>query len=180
MDEPGRHTELGTGNCRSWYLGLGSNVGDREGLLRRALAALEATEGVRVLAASGVYETEPWGDAEQAPFLNLVVLVSSSLDPVALLGEVKRIEAELGRQPRRRWGPREIDIDLLWCEGLEWNTPELQVPHPLVAERPFVLAPLAELAPDLRLPDGRRVAEAAAGAEGMKRWRPVVRPERSG
>jgi 2-amino-4-hydroxy-6-hydroxymethyldihydropteridine diphosphokinase len=143
---------------RTWYLGLGSNVGDREGRLREALRRLGETPGIAVEAVSQAYETDPWGDADQGAFLNLVAQVASSLDPPALLAEAKRIEREVGRQPRRRWGPREIDIDLLWAGGLRVETPELTVPHPLMAERQFVLVPLAELAPALQLPDGSTVS----------------------
>jgi 2-amino-4-hydroxy-6-hydroxymethyldihydropteridine diphosphokinase len=140
-------------------------VGDREATLLEALARLDATEGVQVVKTSGIYETD------QGPFLNLVALVHSSLEPLALLAEAKRIERELGRQPRRRWGPREIDIDLLLSAGLEMATPDLTVPHPALADRAFVLIPLAELDPDVRLPDGRRVGDLAASDEGVRLWR---------
>lgn len=155
---------------RLWYLGLGSNMGDRVRMLRDALGRLDAAAGVSVLRRSSVYETSPWGDTSQPPFLNMVALIRSSLAPNALLREAKRIEAEVGRRPRRRWGPREIDIDLLLCEGLEVDTPDLQVPHPLILQRQFVLAPLAELAPDLLMPDGRPVASHVRADEGVRPW----------
>ncbi len=160
-----------TRHWRTWYLGLGSNVGDREATLREALARLEATEGVQVVKTSGIHETEPWGETDQGPFLNLVALIHSSLEPLALLAAAKRIEQELGRRPRRRWGPREIDIDLLLGDGVRVTTAELTVPHPALADRPFVLIPLAELDPDLRLPNGQRVGDLAVPDEGVRLWR---------
>ncbi len=165
-------TEAGNGIAtRLWYLGLGSNVGDRARMLRAALARLDAAPGVSVVESSSMYETAPWGDTSQSAFLNLVALVRSSLAPQALLAEAKRVEAELGRRPRQRWGPREIDIDLLFCEGLEVDSADLKVPHPLMLQRQFVLVPLAELAPDLLMPDGQPVASHASADEGVRLWR---------
>jgi 2-amino-4-hydroxy-6-hydroxymethyldihydropteridine diphosphokinase len=155
---------------RLWYLGLGGNLGDRAQMLRDALGRLDALPGVCVLKRSGMYETAPWGDTSQPAFLNMVALIRSSLKPRALLAETKRIEAELGRRHRRRWGPREIDIDLLLCEGLEVDTPDLKVPHPLMMQRQFVLVPLAELAPDLLMPDGRPVASHVSRDETVQPW----------
>ena len=143
---------------RRWYLGLGSNVGDRERYLRQALDRLDEAPGVTVRATSSLYETDPWGDADQPPFLNLVAEVVATLEPLELLAEAKRIEREVGRQPRRRWGPREIDIDLLLAGDLRLHTPELTVPHPRLTERQFVLVPLAELDAGLQLPDGSTVS----------------------
>ncbi len=171
---PGRGTRnprLETRNCRRWYLGLGSNVGDREAMVAQALERLEATEGLHVVRTSSLYETAPWGEADQGPFLNLVALVHSSLEALTLLAEVKRIERELGRQPRARWGPREIDIDLLLSDDLQWETPELTLPHPLLAARAFVVIPLAELDPDLRLPDGRSVGDLVRADDGVRLWK---------
>ncbi len=165
MTGPGKDVE-----GRLWYFGLGSNVGDREGKLREALGRLNGTAGVAVVTTSSIYETAPWGDTNQPPFLNMVALVRSSLPPQALLAEVKLAEVELGRRPMRKWGPREIDIDLLLCEGLEVNTSELKVPHPLMMERQFVLVPLAEIAPGLRMPDGRSAAEHVSGDGGVRLW----------
>jgi 2-amino-4-hydroxy-6-hydroxymethyldihydropteridine diphosphokinase len=172
MTGPGNDAE-----GRLWYLGLGSNVGDRERKLREALARLDSTAGVAAVNTSSIYETVPWGDADQPPFLNMVALVRSSLPPQALLAEAKLAEAELGRRPTRKWGPREIDIDLLLCEGLEVDTPELKVPHPLMMERQFVLVPLAEIAPGLLMPDGRSAAEHVSGDGGVRLWSSGVRDE---
>ncbi len=127
-------------------LGLGSNLGDRAGALGRALALLGRE--VEVLARSRLYETEPWGIEDQPPFLNGVLRGRTSLPPRELLAWLKEVEAALGRRARVRWGPREIDVDLLFYGSWVLWTPELQIPHPRLAERSFVLVPLAEVAPD--------------------------------
>jgi 2-amino-4-hydroxy-6-hydroxymethyldihydropteridine diphosphokinase len=159
-------------NPRLWYLGLGSNLGSRAEVLQEALRRLDATDGITVIRSSSIYETAPWGDTDQGSFLNLVALVESPLPPLGLLAEVKRVERELGRRPRRRWGPREIDIDLLLADDLRVEAPGLTVPHPGLLERGFVLIPLAELSPDLRLPDGRAARELAHRDEGVRLWGP--------
>lgn len=156
---------------RLWYVGLGSNVGDRERMLREAVRRLDARPQVRVVRTSRVYETEPWGDAQQPAFLNQVALVRSALEPPALLAEAKRVETELGREARRRWGPREVDVDLLYCDGLQIDTPDLTVPHPLMLERQFVLVPLAELSPDLILSDGRPVSTHVNDDGTVRPWK---------
>jgi len=154
---PERNEHLGQG--RVWYLGLGSNLGDRAGYLRAALDSLTALRGSIVLRASSIYETDPWGLEAQDAFLNMVTELESSLQPHELLAEAKRIERELGRKERDRWGPREIDIDLLVAGDLRVESDDLTVPHPLVLERQFVLVPLAELAPDLRIGESDRVSD---------------------
>ena len=157
--------------ARTWYLGLGSNVGDRAGLIRQALGRLDETPGIVVQATSSLFETDPWGQTDQAPFLNLVARTVALLGPLELLAEAKRIERELGRRPRRRWGPREIDIDLLLSGDLTIGTPELTVPHPHLAERQFALVPLAELDPDLKLPDGSTVSSHVTDDGSVRLWR---------
>lgn len=136
------------------YLGLGSNLGNRQAALEAACAAL--APGVRVRRRSPVYETAPWGYTEQDDFLNLVVEAETELAAEELLARLKGIEQQLGRQRRFRNGPREIDIDLLLYgeQELSMQTAagELQVPHPGLAQRAFVLVPLADLAPDLVIP----------------------------
>ncbi len=146
------------------FLGLGANVGDREGNLRAALARLETAPGVNLRGCSRVYQTEPVGVTEQPEFLNMVVEVEISDGMTArdLLLLVKRIETEVGRRQRERWGPREIDIDILLFDNEQVMEDDFEVPHPRMWERAFVLAPLAELAPDLKTPGGETVAEAAA------------------
>jgi 2-amino-4-hydroxy-6-hydroxymethyldihydropteridine diphosphokinase len=149
---------------RVGYLGLGSNVGDREAHLRDAIEDLRR-HGVTVEAVSSIYETEPVGEIlDQPDFLNAAVRIRTALEPEALLDLSKAIEAEHGRVfggPRH--GPRPIDIDLLLLGDLELSTERLTLPHPEVASRRFVLAPLLELDSDLRLPDGTELRTALEG-----------------
>lgn len=147
--------------ARSALVGLGSNLGDRLGLLRSATAALAAVDGVTLRRCSGVYESAPLGPIAQGDFLNAVVLVDTTLGPRELLAAALAIEAAHGRIRAERWGPRTVDIDLLWIDGVRLDEPGLTIPHPGLAERVFVLRPLAELWPDFRLPDGRTAAGAA-------------------
>lgn len=139
------------------YIGLGSNMGDREENIRRAVALL--AEAVRVVTRSSLYETGPVGYEEQADFLNAVTMVETTLSAGELLALCCSIEARLGRVRSRAWGPRTIDLDILLYGDTILNTPELQVPHPRMAERKFVLAPLAEIAPSVLHPVLRRTAE---------------------
>lgn len=155
------------------YLGLGSNRGDRLANLQAASAAL--APAVRVLRHSAVYETEPWGYMEQARFLNMALEAETELAPAALLQHIKQVEQQVGRVASFRYGPREIDIDILLYADLqlELGAAEdiLQIPHPRLAERAFVLVPLAELAPELPVPgSGRTVQEllAAQDASGVQ------------
>jgi len=144
------------------FVSLGSNKGDREGYLRRALGLLDRVPQTRVTNVSQVYESAPWGFPHQRDFLNLAAELRTRLRPEKLLEEFKALEAQLGRKPSRRWGPREIDIDLLMYGEQTISTPELTVPHKHMMERAFVLVPLAEIAPSLMLPDGRSAKEHAA------------------
>ena len=132
-------------------------------MLREAVARLSAASGVNVLRTSRVYETEPVGPADQPRFLNVVVEVeiAEEITPRDLLHLAKSIEAGLGRQVRERWGPREIDVDVLLVGEERVQEADLQVPHRRMWERAFVLVPLADLIPDRRGPDGRTVAEMA-------------------
>jgi len=131
-----------------YHLGLGSNLGERAANLARAVRLL-GRDGVEVLKASSVYETEPVDLPGQAWFLNQVLEVRSALDPPSLLRAAKSIEAEMKRVPAIPKGPRTIDIDILLAGGLIIDTPELAVPHPRLSRRNFVLVPLAEIAPDV-------------------------------
>ena len=137
------------------YLGLGSNVGDRERSLSAAIAQLAAPD-LRILRTSSIYETEPVEYTDQRYFLNLVVEAETDLFPMQLLWRVGKIERALGRVRTIPKGPRVIDIDILLYARAVIRTPALKVPHPRMAERRFVLAPLAELAPSLRHPVTRR------------------------
>lgn len=126
------------------FLGLGSNLGDRRAVLREAVASIDG-----VVAISPVYETDPVGGPEQGPFLNLVVELDTRLDPRGLLELCRRLETQAGRVREVRWGPRSLDVDVLWVDGEIVDEPDLQVPHARMWERRFVLAPLADLAPEL-------------------------------
>jgi 2-amino-4-hydroxy-6-hydroxymethyldihydropteridine diphosphokinase len=153
------------------YLALGSNIGDRGDNLRRAVAAL-APE-VQVASESPVYETPAWGYQDQPPFLNMALQAETSLPPEALLAHVKRLEIGLGRTPSFHWGPRLIDIDILFYDDLILDTPDLTIPHPRLHERAFVLVPLNNLAPRLVHPVlGQTVSELLASVDtaGITRW----------
>jgi 2-amino-4-hydroxy-6-hydroxymethyldihydropteridine diphosphokinase len=148
------------------YVGLGSNLGDREATIRRAVEVLGERPGSRVAAVSTLRETDPVGVEDQPRFLNGVVALEVALTARALLDELLAVERELGRDRSRetRWGPRTIDLDLLLFGDEVVDEPGLTVPHPRLAERRFVLEPLHELEPDLTLPDGRAVRELVAPA----------------
>ena len=133
------------------YLGLGSNLGNREQHIGTALAKL-AAPGLRVARVSSLYETEPVGFTAQRWFLNLVAEIETELFPMQLLSRIANIEQALGRVRTVKNGPRTLDIDILLYGRAVVRTAKLEIPHPRMAERRFVLAPLAELAPDLRHP----------------------------
>ena len=142
------------------FLALGSNIGNRAGHLQDAVEGLGAVDGVRVVGVSKVYETEPVGPP-QDDYLNAVVAIETDLDAHDLLAVARSLETAAGRAPdsagRVRWGPRELDVDVLLVGAQRVDAPDLVVPHPRIGERPFVLAPLADLAPDLPIvEDGRR------------------------
>ncbi|MGI9602954.1 MAG: 2-amino-4-hydroxy-6-hydroxymethyldihydropteridine diphosphokinase [Acidimicrobiales bacterium] len=129
-------------------LGLGSNLGDSEALLREAVAALPD-----VVAVSGLYRTAPVGGPEQGAFLNIVVELDTRLSPRELLELCREREQAADRVRLERWGPRTLDVDVLWVDDITVDEPDLIVPHPRMFERAFVMVPLAELAPDV-IPDG--------------------------
>ncbi|HEX6349796.1 MAG TPA: 2-amino-4-hydroxy-6-hydroxymethyldihydropteridine diphosphokinase [Candidatus Dormibacteraeota bacterium] len=130
------------------YLGLGSNLGSREDNMARARELIEAA-GAHVLRASSVIETEPWGVSDQPRFLNQVLEVEWAGSAQDLLTAMKNVLHRIGRTPTFRWGPREIDIDILLFGDQRIDEPDLQVPHPRMWEREFVTRPLAELRPDI-------------------------------
>jgi 2-amino-4-hydroxy-6-hydroxymethyldihydropteridine diphosphokinase len=131
------------------FLGLGSNLGDRVGYLRRAVASLPD-----LVAVSPVYETDPLGGpGEQGAYLNLVAQLDTDLSPRELLEVCRRLETAADRVREERWGPRTLDVDVLWVDGRTASDPDLEVPHPRMWERRFVLVPLADLAPDVATPD---------------------------
>jgi 2-amino-4-hydroxy-6-hydroxymethyldihydropteridine diphosphokinase len=151
------------------HLSLGSNVGDssvRIGRLLNALLALRAVKGVRLVRVSDCYETEPVGDTDQPAFLNLAAEIETVLEPLELLNAVKDIERMVGRTPSERWGPREIDIDIVLWGPRVMDTRRLALPHKEFRKRAFVLRPLADIAPDAVDPvSGSTVAQLAAGPD---------------
>ncbi len=152
-------------------LGLGSNIGDGPSNIATALKLLEQSGVVEVIAVSSIYKTAPWGYAAQEPFANACALARTQLDPDALLAAVKKVETDMGRTETVRWGPRLIDIDILFYGDAPLSTPDLVLPHKELFNRAFVLVPLAEIAPGLRL-GGQSVAEAAAklAGQGIEKW----------
>jgi len=133
----------------SAQLSLGSNLGDRLAFLQGAVTALAVTADITVTAVSRVYQTAPVGGPEQGPYLNAVVAVDTDLAPAELLAVVRRLEDQANRERAERFGPRTLDVDVLLMGELTMDAPELTVPHPRMWERGFVLAPLADVAPDL-------------------------------
>ena len=160
------------------YLALGANLGNRRANLALALEMLHA-RGAAVRSVSPVCETAPMGFARQPRFLNLACAVETSLPPIELLRVAKGIEAALGRAPSPPNGPRVIDIDILLYGDLAVDSAELTVPHPRMAERAFVLTPLADLAPEVRHPllgvTVRDLLVAVAGREGVRQWSGPIR-----
>lgn len=153
------------------YLALGSNLGDRLANLKQAIAAL--TPQMDVKAKSQVYETPPWGYENQPKFLNQVVQATTYLEPEPLLKHLKRLEVALGRKASVPNGPRSIDIDILFYDDLILNRPSLVIPHPRLHERPFVLLPLMDLAPDMVHPVRRqsvRDMAALCNTEGIEKF----------
>jgi 2-amino-4-hydroxy-6-hydroxymethyldihydropteridine diphosphokinase len=146
----------------SAFVGLGANLGDREGTVRRAVELLAATAGIEVVAVSALSETDPVGRLDQPRFLNGVAELDTTLGPRELLATLLDVERELGRERRERWGPRTIDLDLLLYGPEQIDEPGLTVPHPRLHERRFALEPLAELDPDLDVPGRGRVADLLA------------------
>lgn len=154
------------------YLSLGSNVGDREANLRAAIAAL-GSAGVHLAQVSSFYETEPVDYLEQPWFLNCVVEAEADMEPQAFLQTLRAIESQMGSKKEFAKGPRKIDLDILLYGSETINTPELQVPHPRMLMRRFVLAPLAELVPTLKHPTWNATAAELLGQCSDKS---VVRP----
>jgi 2-amino-4-hydroxy-6-hydroxymethyldihydropteridine diphosphokinase len=144
-------------------IALGGNVGDARATLRKAIDLFCDGKDVRLLARSADYRTPPWGDENQASFINLCIAVETRLSPQALLARAQEVERALGRvrAKDRRWGPRTADLDILSYDEVTLDEPSLTLPHPRLFERAFVLVPLAEIAPD-RLIGGLRVREAVA------------------
>ena len=134
------------------YIGFGSNIGERLTYIQNSLHSLSGVEGITLKTISSIYKTQPVGNVAQDDFLNGVVSLETSLSPHTLLHTLKDIEISIGRQHRTHWGPREIDMDILIYNDLCLQTPDLTIPHPEMHLRRFVLAPLAEIAPNLSHP----------------------------
>ncbi|RIY03598.1 2-amino-4-hydroxy-6-hydroxymethyldihydropteridine diphosphokinase [Aureimonas flava] len=143
------------------FLGLGGNLGDPVRAMATALRALDAAPGTRVAEVSSVYRTPPWGPVEQPPFLNACARVEAEIDAEALLARCLGIELSLHRDRSVRWGPRTVDLDVLDFGGVVMRGDRLTLPHPRMAERAFVMVPLAEIAPDLSVA-GATAAECLA------------------
>ena len=145
---------------RAW-LSLGANLGDRAATIASAIGRLRETAGITVEAVSSLYESPPWGDEDQGAFLNAAATIRTTFAPHALLDAAKAIEAALGRETTRRWGPRVIDIDIVHMEGVTLDDARLTLPHRHWRERAFVIVPLTEIAPELVI-DGTALRETAA------------------
>jgi 2-amino-4-hydroxy-6-hydroxymethyldihydropteridine diphosphokinase len=155
------------------YIGMGSNIEDREFHLTEAIRLLQQYTTIHIRKSSSIYETDPVGFTEQAAFLNRVIQVETDLKPAELFKCMLAVEQQLGRVRDVRWGPRTIDLDLLLYGQLLSDEPELIIPHPRMAERAFVLIPLLEIADDKTIPDLDKLKHHAAllaGKEVVKRW----------
>jgi 2-amino-4-hydroxy-6-hydroxymethyldihydropteridine diphosphokinase len=156
----------------SALIALGGNIGDVGATFQKAVPHICGMAQAALMARSSDYATPPWGDEQQARFVNACIEIETSLDPHALLFVLQKVEKKFGRDRarERRWGPRTLDLDLIAYDDASLQTPELTLPHPRLFERAFVLVPLAEIAPD-RLIGGRSVREALAGlsTEGIDR-----------
>jgi len=156
----------------SVLIGLGGNIGDVRATFRKAISNICGMTQATLEARSPDYATPPWGDEQQADFINACVEIETSLDPHALLFTLHKIEQKFGRDRARetRWGPRTLDLDLIAYDDVRMDRPELTLPHPRMFERAFVLVPLADIAPD-RMIAGRRVSDAMAAlpTEGITR-----------
>jgi 2-amino-4-hydroxy-6-hydroxymethyldihydropteridine diphosphokinase len=164
----------------SAYLALGANLGDRLGNLQRAVDLLEVTPGIAVVRSSRVYETEPVGGPDQPEYLNAVLKIRTDLEPADLLRACLAVEAEMGRVRAERWGPRPIDVDVLTYGDRTIDEPDLEIPHPRMHERGFVLVPLAELDADPMLPGGRRLASLRLAPGAVLGVQPCAPPLRVG
>lgn len=155
------------------YIALGANLGQPVQQVRAALAALAQLPGIHLLAQSRLYRTAPLGPADQPYYCNAVCKVETSLSPEDLLQQLLALERAVGRvRGEERWGPRLLDLDVLHVEGEQRDTPQLQLPHPGIAQRNFVLIPLADIAADLLIPGLGRVDELAKklGRDGLELW----------
>ncbi|MDP2362562.1 MAG: 2-amino-4-hydroxy-6-hydroxymethyldihydropteridine diphosphokinase [Ignavibacteria bacterium] len=131
------------------FLGIGSNVGDRFNNIKRSIKFISELDGCYIEAVSSLYETSPFGDIDQQAFLNAVIKISTSLNPLKLFSELKEIEKKLGRIPREKWGSREIDLDILFFNNLIFSDEIITLPHKGIINRDFVMIPLIEIEPEI-------------------------------
>lgn len=167
-------------NCVEAYIGLGSNIEDREAYLRQALDLLARNPFVEIARCSPIYETAPVGYLQQADFLNMVAAVRTSLSPEQLLQHLHEVEQTLGRTRNIRFGPRTIDLDILLYGNERIVRPNLEIPHPRMLERPFVLIPLADIFEGDLLPGNESLSrrlEKLDGKEGVSRWKEMCWPD---
>jgi 2-amino-4-hydroxy-6-hydroxymethyldihydropteridine diphosphokinase len=164
-----------TSEASEAYIALGANLGEREHTLYEAITALDEHPGIRVLRCSSLYETEPVGYLDQPSFLNMTVAVSITLAPEELLVYMLEVESRLGRVRHIPNGPRTIDLDLLWMGAAQLATPDLELPHPRMLERAFVLVPLADIVPN-QDPSGlysivHTALNSVDGKDGIQLWK---------
>lgn len=165
------------------YIALGANLGDRESTLMKAVTMLNDHPEITVLRCSNLYETDPVGVVGQPNFVNMAAALRTKLDPETLLKAMLDIELSLGRERMIRWGPRTVDLDLLWMEGRSMDTPLLTLPHPRMMERAFVLVPLRDIVPE-NGSDGlfERIHSALDhidGKDGVRFWKSGTWPSES-
>lgn len=171
-----------TSDSSEAYIALGANLGDREETLMSAITLLDAQDGIKVTACSDLYETDPVGYTDQPAFINMAISVITTLSPTELLNRMLDIEKQLGRVRHIRWGPRTVDLDLLWYEGVEMNTEELTLPHPRMHERAFVLVPLSDVVQGASGEISRFVQtslERLDERDGIQRWKICTWPDES-
>jgi 2-amino-4-hydroxy-6-hydroxymethyldihydropteridine diphosphokinase len=163
------------------YVGIGSNLDRPADQVQRALAALPQLPQTRLVLQSSLYGSKPLGPEPQPDFVNAVAALLTQLEAAAFFGALRALEAALGREPPRvRWGPRRIDLDLLLFDSERLDSPELTLPHPGIVQRNFVLYPLLEVAPELKVPGLGRVAELAARVDPAGIWRLDNNPKAHG
>ncbi len=166
------HATSGTSEA---YIALGANLGNREATLLEALRRLDVYPEIKVLRCSRMYETDPVGYVDQPCFVNMAAVLQTTWSPEQLLTVMQRIELELGRERKIRFGPRTVDLDLLWVEGQQIDTPLLTLPHPRMMERAFVLVPLADIVPEGEISGLYREIQQALnimdGKEGVRFWK---------
>lgn len=157
------------------YIALGANLGNREDTLMEALMRLNAHPGIQVQRCSNLYETDPVGYLDQPCFVNMAAALVTTLEPKALLEVMLETEQALGRERIVRWGPRTVDLDLLWMDGVEMDTPVLTLPHPRMMERAFVLVPLADIVPEGESSELHHQIQQSLnnlnGKEGVRFWK---------